>query len=70
MTEKHSFPFDRPPAKRFATCAQPGYYPGFSTLGQKKKWDEATRDVVVKRVEEVSFPFAFFRQRKRHCSTR
>ena len=22
---------------------QPGYYPGFSTLGQKRYWDEATR---------------------------
>lgn len=30
----------------------PGYYPGFSTLGQKAYWDEATRDVVEMRVEQ------------------
>lgn len=30
---------------------QPGYYPGFSTLGQSDAWDTATRDVVVARVE-------------------
>ena len=29
--------------------AQPGYYPGFSTLGQKAFWDEATRDLVTLR---------------------
>ncbi len=32
---------------------QPGYYPGFSTLGQKKYWDEATRTVVLQRVEKI-----------------
>ncbi|MGI8827241.1 MAG: gluconate 2-dehydrogenase subunit 3 family protein [Chloroflexota bacterium] len=32
---------------------QPGYYPGFSTLGQKEFWDEATRVVVTTRVEQV-----------------
>jgi hypothetical protein len=30
---------------------QPGYYPGFSTLGQSDAWDTATRVVVVARVE-------------------
>ena len=39
--------------------AQPGYYPGFSTLGQQKAWDAATRDVVVKRVEAVPLPRYF-----------
>jgi len=29
----------------------PGYYPGFSTLGQKAFWDKTTRDLVVDRVE-------------------
>lgn len=33
--------------------AQPGYYPGFSTLAQQKFWDAATREVVRKRVEET-----------------
>ena len=39
--------------------SQPGYYQGFSTLSQKKYWDEATRKVVLERVEEVP-PFRFF----------
>lgn len=33
--------------------AQPGYYPGFSTLAQQPFWDEATRRVVLARVEHV-----------------
>jgi Gluconate 2-dehydrogenase subunit 3 len=37
----------RPPAK------QPGYYPGYRTLSQKKFWDAATRDEVEKRVYKV-----------------
>ena len=31
---------------------QPGYYAGFSTLSQSPFWDESTRDVVEKRVED------------------
>jgi hypothetical protein len=38
---------------------QPGYYPGYSTLGQKKFWDEATRKVVEHRVQQVP-PIRFF----------
>lgn len=38
---------------------QPGYYPGFSTLGQQNFWDEATRKVVLTRVHEVP-PIRFF----------
>ena len=38
---------------------QPGYYPGYSTLAQKKKWDEATRQVISKRVENAA-PIRFF----------
>jgi hypothetical protein len=59
MTEKRSFPFDRTTGKEIRGRVQPGYYPGFSTLGQKKKWEKATRDVVVKRVNEVP-PIRFF----------
>jgi hypothetical protein len=33
--------------------AQPGYYPGFSTLRQQKAWDATTRDVVLDRVNNV-----------------
>src|SRR6185437_13671747 len=29
---------------------QPGYYPGFNTLSQRRYWDEATRRVVEERV--------------------
>lgn len=39
--------------------AQPGYYPGFSTLAQQAYWDEATRRVVLDRVRQVP-PFRFF----------
>jgi hypothetical protein len=31
---------------------QPGYYPGFSTLSQSPFWDDATRQVVDKRVQQ------------------
>ncbi len=37
----------------------PGYYPGFSTLGQQAFWDDATRKVVLDRVEKVP-PIRFF----------
>jgi hypothetical protein len=39
--------------------AQPGYYPGFSTLSQQSFWDDATRTVVLNRVENPP-PIRFF----------
>jgi gluconate 2-dehydrogenase subunit 3-like protein len=39
--------------------AQPGYYPGFSTLAQQDFWDDATRTVVLARVREIP-PIRFF----------
>src|SRR5690242_17856123 len=39
--------------------AQPGYYQGFQTLSQQAFWDEATRKVVLERVEHVP-PIRFF----------
>jgi hypothetical protein len=39
--------------------AQPGYYPGYRTLSQQKFWDEATREVVRRRVLDVP-PIRFF----------
>jgi hypothetical protein len=33
--------------------AQPGYYPGFSTLSQQKFWDAKTRQVILDRVDNV-----------------
>jgi len=38
---------------------QPGYYPGFSTLKQKRYWDAATRNVVEERVSKQK-PIRFF----------
>ncbi len=46
--------------KRIEPKKQPGYYPGYSTLGQRKWWDATTREVVEKRVNEVP-PIRFFR---------
>src|ERR1035437_7785658 len=39
---------------------QPGYYCGFSTLSQKAFWDDATRKVVLERVEKQE-PIRFFK---------
>jgi hypothetical protein len=33
--------------------AQPGYYPGFSTLAQQGFWDAATRDVILERISNI-----------------
>ena len=38
---------------------QPGYYPRFSTLAQQGFWDQATRDVVLMRVEQPA-PIRYF----------
>jgi hypothetical protein len=38
---------------------QPGYYPGFSTLKQKRYWDATTRKVVEERVSKQK-PLRFF----------
>jgi len=38
---------------------QPGYYPGYSTLGQQNSWDDATRGVITERVATVP-PIRFF----------
>jgi hypothetical protein len=46
-------PVDPESAEPIGPLAQPGYYPGFSTLGQQRYWDEATRKVVLERVEHV-----------------
>ena len=52
-------PIDPTTGELLAPRAQPGYYPGFSTLAQRKFWDEATRNVVLKRVYEPP-PIRFF----------
>jgi hypothetical protein len=52
-------PVDPKTKEPIAPGAQPGYYPGFSTLSQQAFWDEATRKVVLDRVERVP-PIQFF----------
>ena len=42
---------------------QPGYYTGYSTMAQKKKWDEATRNVVHERMERTP-PLRFFSEQE------
>ncbi|MDQ6661615.1 MAG: gluconate 2-dehydrogenase subunit 3 family protein, partial [Chloroflexota bacterium] len=39
--------------------AQPGYYSGFETLSQQSFWDEATRDLIQNRIENIP-PLRFF----------
>ncbi|MEO7143476.1 MAG: gluconate 2-dehydrogenase subunit 3 family protein [Bryobacteraceae bacterium] len=39
--------------KPLRPMAQPGYYPGFSTLEQQKFWDAKTREVILDRVNHV-----------------
>jgi hypothetical protein len=39
--------------------AQPGYYPGFSTLSRQRFWDDATRALVRARVSDIP-PIRFF----------
>jgi Gluconate 2-dehydrogenase subunit 3 len=39
--------------------AQPGYYPGYDVLRQKAFWDEATRRLVLDRIEKIP-PIRFF----------
>ncbi|MGB7189291.1 MAG: gluconate 2-dehydrogenase subunit 3 family protein [Acidobacteriaceae bacterium] len=47
---KHSFPLDPKSGQPIRDLPQPGYYPKFSTLKQKKSWDQTTRNLVVERV--------------------
>lgn len=46
-------PVDPQTRKQIGPLAQPGYYPGFSTLSQRKFWDAKTRQVVLDRVNNV-----------------
>jgi Gluconate 2-dehydrogenase subunit 3 len=52
-------PLDPKSGKPLPLCDQPGYYPGFSTLGQQEFWDEATRQKVLDRVHKIP-PIRFF----------
>lgn len=59
MTDLSRCPTDPKTGHPLPPRAQPGYYPGFSTMSQQSFWDEATRAVVVKRVEDPP-PLRFF----------
>jgi Gluconate 2-dehydrogenase subunit 3 len=50
---RKSFPF-RATGGDLHGLKQPGYYPGYSTMNQKKSWDRATRNVVTERVEKAA----------------
>ncbi|HLY42785.1 MAG TPA: gluconate 2-dehydrogenase subunit 3 family protein [Terracidiphilus sp.] len=59
---RKSFPF-RATGGELRDLDQPGYYPGYSTIDQKKHWEEATRNLVKKRVEETT-PMRFFTEQE------
>jgi len=48
-----------PPADELVQRAQPGYYPGYSTLAQQDYWDDATRKAVTSRTASPP-PIRFF----------
>ena len=52
-------PIDPQTGRPLPPRAQPGYYPGFSTLSQQAFWDKATRDLVLDRVNNPP-PIRFF----------
>ncbi len=52
-------PIDPESGKPLPPKAQVGYYPGYQTLSQQRFWDEATREVVLRRVHHVP-PIRFF----------
>ena len=52
-------PADPQTGEPLSPLPQPGYYPGYSTLSQQNFWDAATREKVLKRVNEVP-PIRFF----------
>ncbi|HEY7416567.1 MAG TPA: gluconate 2-dehydrogenase subunit 3 family protein [Ktedonobacteraceae bacterium] len=52
-------PIDPHTGQPIAPSEQPGYYPGYHTLSQQDFWDEATRKVVLDRIEKVP-PILFF----------
>jgi Gluconate 2-dehydrogenase subunit 3 len=55
----NQLPVDATSGEAMQPRAQPGYYPGFSTLSQQAFWDEATRTVVMERVDQVP-PIRYF----------
>jgi hypothetical protein len=58
MSKRELWPVD-PEGNPIPPRAQPGYYPGYSTLSQRNYWDDATRRTVMSRVEDIP-PIRFF----------
>lgn len=52
-SKRHLWPVDPATGEPIPPRAQPGYYPRFQVLSQQAFWDEATRRVVLDRVENV-----------------
>jgi hypothetical protein len=52
-------PLDERTGEPLPPRVQPGYYPGYSTLGQQKSWDAATRRKVLERAHETP-PIRYF----------
>jgi len=59
LADTQHLPIDATTGEPLTPRAQPGYYPGYSTLNQQDFWDEATRRLVLARVEQVP-PIRFF----------
>lgn len=59
QSDNSRLPIDPASGQPLPPTAQPGYYPGYSTLSQQAFWDEATRNVVRARIENVP-PIRFF----------
>ena len=51
VTDPALLPRDPKTDEALAPMKQPGYYPGFSTMSQSPFWDETTRNLIDKRVE-------------------
>ena len=59
QTSEQRLPVDPQTGQPLVPRKQPGYYPDFEVLSQQAFWDEATRHVVLERVEKVP-PIRFF----------
>jgi hypothetical protein len=57
--EDELIPIDPASGKPRCQSKQPGYYPGFETLGQKRFWDATTRHLIEERVGNIP-PIRFF----------
>lgn len=63
--QPHNPPVNPGTGQPLPPCVQPGYYPGYSTLGQQDFWDAATRTTILNRVNVVP-PIRFFTADEAH----